>query len=286
MTDETATRRLRIVKYRGSAHGTNEFSFLIDERGVSVLPISPLSLHHDASSKRMSSGIARLDEMLGGTGVFRGSSVLVSGTAGTGKTSIAAHFVDAACRRGEKALYFAFEESPAQIVRNMASIGLDLDQWLEKGLLHIHSERPQNSGPEMHLVRMNREIEEFRPSVTVVDPITNLTSIGTYRSIPATDRGSPRRRSEGWGTGCCASAWRRRPARQARRSHSRHLSGPTSTSLVEGYGHRLQRALPGCATTSVVVSTFNLGHRAKGPGTFPLFVHNTSILERTGSRYR
>ena len=186
VTDETATRRLRIVKYRGSAHGTNEFSFLIDERGVSVLPISSLSLHHDASSKRMSSGIARLDEMLGGTGVFRGSSVLVSGTAGTGKTSIAAHFVDAACRRGEKALYFAFEESSAQIVRNMASIGLDLDQWLEKGLLHIHSERPQNSGLEMHLVRMNREIEEFRPSVTVVDPITNLTSIGTYRSIRST----------------------------------------------------------------------------------------------------
>jgi len=183
VNDETATRRLRIVKYRGSSHGTNEFSFLIDRRGISVLPISSLGLRHVASSKRLSTGIARLDEMLGGKGVYRGSSVLVSGTAGTGKSSIAAHFVDAACRRGEKALYFAFEESPAQIVRNMASIGLDLDQWQKKGLLRIHSERPQNTGLEMHLVRMNREIEEFSPSVTVVDPITNLTSIGTFSSV-------------------------------------------------------------------------------------------------------
>jgi len=186
VNDETATRRLRIVKYRGSAHGTNEFSFLIDRRGISVLPISSLRLHHEASSKRLSTGIARLDEMLGGKGVYRGSSVLVSGTAGTGKTSIAAHFVDAACRRGEKALYFAFEESPAQIARDMASIGLDLDQWLKKGLLRIHAERPQNTGLEMHLVRMNREIEEFAPSVTVVDPITNLTSIGTFSSVRST----------------------------------------------------------------------------------------------------
>ena len=186
VSDETATRRLRIVKYRGSAHGTNEFSFLIDERGISVLPISSLGLRHDASTKRLSSGLAQLDEMLGGKGYFQGSSILVSGSAGTGKTSIAAHFVDAACRRGEKALYFAFEESPAQIARNMASIGLDLDKWVKKDLLRIHSERPQNSGLEMHLVRMNREIEEFAPAVTVVDPITNLTSIGTRSAIRAT----------------------------------------------------------------------------------------------------
>jgi len=186
VNDETATRRLRIVKYRGSAHGTNEFSFLIDRRGISVLPISSLGLRHEAPTERLSSGIARLDEMLGGKGIYRGSSVLVSGTAGTGKTSIAAHFVDAACRRGEKALYFAFEESPAQIARNMASIGLDLDQWQKKGRLRIHSERPQNTGLEMHLVRMNREIEEFEPSVTVVDPITNLTSIGTFSSVRST----------------------------------------------------------------------------------------------------
>ncbi len=186
VTDETATRRLRIVKYRGSAHGTNEFSFLIDQHGISVLPISSLGLRHEASTKRLSTGIARLDEMLAGKGVYRGSSVLVSGTAGTGKTSIAAYFVDAACRRGEKALYFAFEESPAQIARNMASIGLDLETWVKKGLLRIHSERPRTTGLEMHLVRMNREIEEFTPSVTVVDPITNLTTIGTYSSIRST----------------------------------------------------------------------------------------------------
>ena len=186
VNDETATRRLRIVKYRGSAHGTNEFSFLIDQRGISVLPISSMGLRHGAPTERVSCGIAPLDEMLGGEGPYRGSSVLVSGTAGTGKSSIAASFVDAACRRGEKALYFAFEESPDQIVRNMRSIGIDLEQWVEQGLLRIHAERPQNTGLEMHLVRMNREIEEFSPTVTVIDPITNLTSIGTYSSIRAT----------------------------------------------------------------------------------------------------
>jgi circadian clock protein KaiC len=186
VTDETATRRLRIVKYRGSAHGTNEFSFLIDRHGISVLPISSLGLRHQAPTRRLSSGLPRLDEMLEGKGVYQGSSVLVSGTAGTGKTSIAASFVEAACRRGEKALYFAFEESPDQIARNMRSIGLDLGRWVKKGTLRIHSERPQNTGLEMHLVRMNREIENFSPSVTVVDPITNLTAIGSYSSIRST----------------------------------------------------------------------------------------------------
>ncbi len=131
VNEETATRRLRIVKYRGSAHGTNEFSFLIDQRGISVLPISSMGLRHGAPTERVSFGIAPLDEMLGGEGLYRGSSVLVSGTAGTGKTSIAASFVDAACRRGEKALYFAFEESPDQIMRNMRSIGIDLEQWVD-----------------------------------------------------------------------------------------------------------------------------------------------------------
>jgi len=186
VNDETATRRLRIVKYRGSAHGTNEFSFLIDQRGISVLPISSLGLRHPAPTERVSTGVARLDEMLGAEGPYRGSSILVSGTAGTGKTSIATAFVEAACRRGEKALYFAFEESPEQIMRNMRSIGIDLEQWVTKGLLRIHAERPQNTGLEMHLVRMNRELEEFSPSVCAIDPITNLTSIGTYSSIKAT----------------------------------------------------------------------------------------------------
>ena len=140
VNDETATRRLRIVKYRGSAHGTNEFSFLIDQRGISVLPISSMGLSHGAPTERVSLGIAPLDEMLGGQGPYRGSSVLVSGTAGTGKTSIAASFVDAACRRGEKALYFAFEESPDQIIRNMRSIGIDLEQ-LGRGRPAAHPRR-------------------------------------------------------------------------------------------------------------------------------------------------
>ena len=183
VSDETATRRLRIVKYRGSAHGTNEYSFLIDEQGVSVLPISALGLGHSAPTGRVSWGLPAFDEMFGGEGVYQGSSVLISGTAGTGKSTIAATFVDAACRRGERALYFAFEESPRQIVRNMRSVGIDLQQWLDSGLLRIHAERPQNSGLEMHLVRMNREIEEFTPAVCVIDPITNLTSIGTYSTI-------------------------------------------------------------------------------------------------------
>jgi circadian clock protein KaiC len=183
---ETATRRLRIVKYRGSAHGTNEFAFLIDQRGISVLPISSLGLRHGAPTERLSTGIARLDELLGGRGPYRASSILFSGTAGTGKTSIAASFVDAACARGEKALYFAFEESPKQLMRNMRSIGIDLEQWVGKGLLQICAERPQHSGLEMHLVRMNREIERFSPTVVVFDPITSLESVGSGPAIRAT----------------------------------------------------------------------------------------------------
>ena len=152
-----------------------------------MLPISSLGLRHRAPTERdlewdpaprRDAGRLRAP--------YRGSSILVSGTAGTGKTSVAASFVDAACRRGEKALYFAFEESPEQIMRNMRSIGIDLGEWVNKGLLRIHAERPQNTGLEMHLVRMNREVEEFSPTVTVIDPITNLTSIGTYSSIRAT----------------------------------------------------------------------------------------------------
>ena len=183
--DMTATRRLRIVKYRGSSHGTNECAFLIDQHGISVLPLSSLGLRHGAPSERVSSGIARLDELLGGRGPYRASSILFSGTAGTGKTSIAASFADAACARGEKALYFAFEESPEQLMRNMRSIGIDLEQWVGRGLLRICAERPQHSGLEMHLVRMNRELEEFLPAVAVFDPITSLASVGTDTSIRA-----------------------------------------------------------------------------------------------------
>lgn len=173
---QIATRRLRIVKYRGSAHGTNEYPFLIDEQGFAVMPISSLGLDHAASSERVSTGIPRLDTMLGGKGYYRGSSILVTGTAGTGKSSMAAHFVDAACRRGERCLYFAFEESRNQIIRNMRSIGLDLGQWVIKGLLEFRNYRPTLYGLEMHLVTMHKAIESFTPDIVVVDPISNLVA--------------------------------------------------------------------------------------------------------------
>ena len=175
IAEQICTRRLRVVKYRGTAHGTNEYPFLISERGFSVLPITSLQLDHKASTARVPTGIARLDEMLGGKGVFRGSSVLVSGTPGTGKSSIGAKFIDAACRRGENALLFAYEESSTQIVRNMRSIGIDLGPWIEKGLLQIHASRPTLHGLEQHLVMMHDAVRAFRPSVVAVDPISNLT---------------------------------------------------------------------------------------------------------------
>jgi circadian clock protein KaiC len=175
VTDQVSTRRLRVVKYRGSAHGTNEYPFLIGERGLSVLPITSLGLNHNASTVRVPTGITRLDEMLGGKGVFRGSSVLVTGSPGTGKTSIGAAFAAAACQRGERALMFAFEESAAQIVRNMRSIGIDLGQWMEKGLLEILSARPTLHGLEQHLLVMHDSVLAFNPSVVVIDPISNLT---------------------------------------------------------------------------------------------------------------
>ena len=179
VTEQVSTRRLRIVKYRGSIHGTNEYPFLIDTNGISVLPITSLGLRQEASSERISTGIARLDAMLGGDGVYRGTSVLVTGTAGTGKTSLAAHFADAACRRGERCLYFAFEESVNQLVRNMRSIGLDLMPWLKKGLLRVHATRPTSSGLEMHLITIHKLVHELEPRVVVVDPITTLTNAGT-----------------------------------------------------------------------------------------------------------
>ncbi len=146
MDNQIATRRMRIIKYRGSQHGMNEYPFLIEEDGISVLPITSIGLEHIASNERVPSGIDRLDTMLGGKGFFRGSSILLTGTAGTGKSSFAAHFVDAACRRGERCIYFAFEESPSQICRNMSSIGIDLAKWIDGGLLHIFSGRPMAHG--------------------------------------------------------------------------------------------------------------------------------------------
>jgi circadian clock protein KaiC len=171
---QTSSRYLRVVKYRGSTHGTNEYPFLIDSDGISVLPITSLGLKHIASSERISTGIPRLDAMLGGKGYYRGSSVLVSGTAGTGKSSLAAHFSEAACRRGERVLYFSFEESPDQIGRNMRSIGIDLQPWIKKGLLHIHANRPTSAGLEMHLTKMHKAVNAIKPQVVIVDSLSDL----------------------------------------------------------------------------------------------------------------
>jgi circadian clock protein KaiC len=183
--DQVSTRRLRVVKYRGSHHGTNEYPFLINADGLSVLPVSSLALQHTASLERVSSGVARLDDMLSGEGYYRGSTVLISGTAGTGKTSLAAHFLDAACRRGERCLCFLFEESPQQLLRNMRSIGLDLEPWVAAGLLQVHADRPSRYGLETHLVTMHEAIADFRPAVTVIDPVTNLMTVGTYADVQA-----------------------------------------------------------------------------------------------------
>lgn len=182
--NQISTRRLRIVKYRGSSHGANEYPFLIDRSGLVVLPITALSLRHEVSSDRISTGIPAVDDMLDG-GYYRGSSILVSGTAGTGKTSFASHFIDAACRRGERCLYFAFEESAAQITRNMRSIGLDLGRWVKSGRLTFHAERPTAHGLEMHLLLMQRAIEEARPDVAVFDPLTSLIRAGSHTDTGA-----------------------------------------------------------------------------------------------------
>jgi len=179
--NQVATRQMRVVKYRGTAHGTNEYPFLIDEEGFSVLPVTALNLQHIASEERVSTGVTELDEMLGGKGYYRGSTVLVSGTAGTGKTSLAASFVDAACRRGERCAYFAFEESESQIVRNMKSIGLDLQRWVKKGLLQFTTSRPTMFGLEMHLLTAHKALEEFQPQNVVIDPITDFEAVSSQR---------------------------------------------------------------------------------------------------------
>jgi len=179
VTETVLTRRLRVVKYRGSTHGMNEYPFLIEHDGISVLPVTSMYLEHVASNERISTGVPALNTMFGGQGYFRGTSILLSGTAGTGKTSLAAHFVDAACARGEKCVFFSFEESPDQIMRNMRSIGIDLARWVEKGLLYFHAVRPTTFGLEMHLVKIHKVIEQFKPRVVVVDPITGLLHAGT-----------------------------------------------------------------------------------------------------------
>ena len=168
------TRRLRVLKYRGSSHGTNDYPFLIDANGVTVTPITSIGLDHAVPTDRISSGVARLDTMLGDAGYFRGSSVLVSGTAGTGKSSLAGHFAAATCARGERVLYFAFEESPAQIKRNLSAIGLDLARWADQDLLQFHATRPSFTGLEMHLTLIHRAVEQVAPSVVILDPAQQL----------------------------------------------------------------------------------------------------------------
>ena len=181
VTEQVATRRLRVVKYRGTFHGTDEYPFLIGPEGISVVPLTALALTHAVTTDRVSTGIPALDGMMEGKGFFRGSSVLVSGTAGTGKSSLAAAFANATCARGEDCMYFAFEESPGQILRNMRSVGFDLEQWTRKRLLQFHAMRPTSTGLEGHLAAIRTLIEKARPRVVIVDPITNLISTsGTY----------------------------------------------------------------------------------------------------------
>ncbi len=183
VANQISTRRVRVVKYRGSVHGTNEYPFLIDEDGISVLPITSLQLNNEVSTQRVSSGIKAMDLMLEGKGFYRGSSILVSGTAGTGKTSIAATFADAACKRKERCLYFAFEESPQQIVRNMKSIGINLQQHVDDGLLQFKASRPNLYGLEMHLVTIYKKIKSFKPRIVILDPISNLITTGLVADV-------------------------------------------------------------------------------------------------------
>jgi circadian clock protein KaiC len=185
VNDQLSTRRMRVVKYRGSRHGTNEYPFLIGDGGFSVLPVTSMTLNHQITTERVSSGVPRLDSMLNGQGFYRGSSVLVSGTAGSGKSSLAALFANASCERGERVLYLAFEESPQQIVRNMRSIGLDLQKWVDQGLLRIHASHPSTHGLEMHLAVIHKQVAEYRPSAVVMDPLTNLAEVGSQLEVKA-----------------------------------------------------------------------------------------------------
>ena len=185
VNDQVSTRRLRVVKYRGSRHGTNEYPFLIDDRGLSVLPATTVALDHHVSDERLLTGIPGLDAMLGGKGYYVGSSILVSGTAGTGKSSMAAHFADAVCRSGKRCLYFAFEESPHQIVRNMRSIGIELEPWIRDGRLSIRAARPATQGLEMHLVTMHKQVQDSQAEAVVIDPISNFLAVGTESEVHA-----------------------------------------------------------------------------------------------------
>ena len=181
--DQLSTRRLRVVKYRGTAHGTNEYPFIIDQEGITVMPITSSGLAHDAWTERVSTGIADLDDMLEGQGYYKGSSILVSGMAGSGKSTVSAHFANSICQAGQRCIYFALEESPQQIVRNMRSVGLDLQQWVDRGLLRFSARRPNLYGLETHLASMHREVKEFDPAAVVVDPISALMGAGVAGDV-------------------------------------------------------------------------------------------------------
>lgn len=183
VTNQISTRLLRIIKYRGSVHGTNEYPFLIDEDGISILPITSLQLENEVSSERVSSGVPSLDKMLEGKGFFKGSSILVSGTAGTGKTSLAAYFAQETCKRKERCLYFAFEESPQQIIRNMQSIGINLQEYVDNGCLKFKAARPTLNGLEMHLLSIHKMVKIYKPSTIILDPITNLITVGSVSEV-------------------------------------------------------------------------------------------------------
>ena len=183
VVDQITTRRLRVVKYRGSAHGTNEYPFLIDDKGVSVMPVTSTGLNHPVSEERVATGVADLDHMLGGGGYYRGSSVLISGMAGSGKSAMGAQFARAVAEGGERVIYFANEESPQQIIRNMRSVGIDLQKYVDQGLLRFHASRPQLFGLETHLAQMHRDVEEFKPAAVVVDPLTALMTAGNRRDL-------------------------------------------------------------------------------------------------------
>ncbi len=182
MIDQVATRRLRVIKYRGSGHGANEYPFLIDENGISILPITSLGLNYPVSSERVPTGVERLDNMLAG-GYYQGSSILVSGTPGTGKSTLSAAFAGATCRNGQRCLYFSFEESPAQIMRNMKSVGIDLKPWVDKGLLRFQSSRPALYGLEMHLISMFKAINDLKADAIIVDPVSNFISVGSRDEV-------------------------------------------------------------------------------------------------------
>jgi circadian clock protein KaiC len=183
ISEEMSTRRLRIIKYRGSAHSTNEFPFIIDENGVSILPVTTVKLDYPSSIERISTGVPRLDDMLDGKGYIKGTAVLVSGMAGTGKSSLAAHFVDAGCRRGQRCLYFAFEEAPSQIIRNMRSIGIDLEPWVKKGRLQFHATRVSEQGLEKHLFYVQQAVAKIKPDLVVVDAVTDFTNLGVLLEV-------------------------------------------------------------------------------------------------------